>query len=1651
MATPGPPRQTTPQRRRYELDENDPWRVWAETLPDGVRQDAAVEAMTDASIHPDVWADALHRGWGGVKSRRSHMARAIAPLLDKMLEHEGGGALPGGCIYFSHAMTNVKRARCEYRARMARKRLEEEADNMLVQQRDAVLTILDNCGACVVEIDRKRVDRRACIEEADLQACNLDESSERVSRLLTAQAGYLLRKHTGIELPISDLIRCGDGRRHGGGGGNETCSSTITTTIDTQDDNEDIQGSRKGRPLFGPDDLPLSSSASAINRAARRAGIQTRGSFDTIAEYVKDMIEGGRSNQRQSTSGTDDDALIDDDEEDLNPVSKENRRIAAVKAPRSHVDPYPSLWAAVRRVARTPHIPVSLRQVLMQADDDDDDDDDVVEGDSASRSWWGKFQRFWQEQSRLHIDTRDHRRAETLMDDWNAFGVEEVLQLEEAVLPPADKRPPGVSDVIAAVGQYHGGDGDGAMSRMSALFEATYRDAGDDLTAEELDMLLKKVDQQLEHYASWDGECSLDAGTRCFIRQYMGLSNVAEERALPVRPAFHTLPEMDLRFDDDDDGGDDDHDDDDDDDGGGDDDGAGCVPLPPLPFPDTTTTTTSSSMDVEMTVADPPPPPVAPQQQQQQQQVLEKETQEDVVMSASGPLAVSDASVVVMDPPTPTPPTATASGTAEEEEEEELMDPLDRDIAALQDRKLLSKADTTATRLFLRHTERLVNLRGPSAGGGESGAESPETRHCKWGLGRCWALINFLCSPGNADYQASVARRKQMTTIASATTSNAPPRLSQRYEAMRTLLYHHFRSSETRNVLASVGTGKEDEAIYSNSIHVGSWVADFPLVTLQEAKSMVPGHAMLGGGGSPGSLGDDGARAIEIEPAWDYTMGGWLCLRCKQKLRERYGDCECKCFRGHARRECMGPASPCYGFHPNRLMEKLALGLPTRYITDRGDSDAYFKRSWSPRQRHRRFRMAIKNIVLHGDPFFGVVPPSERHISYTGLVHSMLPIMQDWLQRMDWERYDVWDHKRSLHHIYVMNVARLDILVEAGAWAPHLHEQQQQQLDQQQQKTDESTSSSAILPKKKKARGRKRRSTATAGRRPRAVWSRISGRCAMCGQDMVVNKNNTSRGLCVGCRSWKRMTEVESPLIGNIPEYRRFNAKASSVADKDADLMRQSFGSRSQYTEVPLPPTSPFAFSPNGLGDEVTSRFRKGLRELRYSCVRAELDDCKAREAIEDRLSATLPDFGGGGEDEKAAIKQYLKEHPELVGTIDCTGCIWSVAFPDFGEEGNTIEEYLEERPQLLETIHSLDRPLEWCDAQELQRMERVIWEQVRSQICCWSQAAFERLLLLPMTESSDGDSWDPESKRMVAEWRRVWRGAIDTCRDPVSAEAFRQTIVEALTTPAIAESEERLLDALPAAVVPADEPSPTTTNQRDRLALFGDLAPVLFPRRGNNNNNNNTSSESPVARLVRWWPQPIVRMVNRWLSWDETYRIFLQVRERFLQTTPSALHHHHHHHHHHEPESEPELESQGGGGGEEEEEAPGSPPRSDPDLPISAVAAALSDSTRRRRPCKPPLRAWGASVAWHAAGTKHRRPKKTEKDKKKKRKRVPKKKQPAVPRRISTVAWGAAVQWFAAAAPPAAPAAPTEDDHHHHHHHHHHHRRRRPKKRARV
>ena len=1294
-----------------------------------------MNALRDAQRHPKDWTDSLNRGWGGVKSKKSEKARAMAPVLQKMLLKDGKGNLPDGCIDFQLGMKESQEIQKECRVLETRRRLEERASKKLKEQKKDLIQILDSCSTNVLKIDEFRKQYNKNMLQSTSSRARLMQTVEWLDEIMTVQAQYLMSKYIGIEIP----------------------------SVDPRMDS-----------VFSPE-MPSLNTAANISYAARRAGISTRGSFLTVSDYIKQYTK------EKDQLGINEYPLIGTYCDGGGLKTREMHK--SIKAPRKYGNPHHCLWNKVKTAALIPFLPDSIRKLICVAE---------IDTDGNSTTWWKRFKKFWYHQDSLPMQERDHETAINFMDEWNRLDINYIFNMENALSDSPGKMPWRDPDQEM---EFEGDD-------MIDLFDNAYGNVViEELSMAEMDKMTKQVTAQLKSRCEQQGIGCLDNPSKTFVREFLGMSKLSHENNLSLVPSFNNLPPLPILM-------------------------AEAVPVnhrvlledssqkksrseepdqhqqqqsinPDISISSSNSSSSGNEDDKELLQSSPHPDTVMNQSTSLPPRESVRLTQTHLVLNDNGSLNTFLTERLELpnssDKESSSEETLPSSPTEQEQEEQETLkkDSLEVSLETLISKNIIEPGDAAAVRMFLKHAEIMLKLKI------EKGAELSYKR-LRWALSRCWALINFLCSVTNSIYQNSKQEAKGTEIIT-------------RYEAVRTVLNRHFSSPDVRAILSSAGTGKEDEVIYGNTIHEASWPADFPLMNLKQAKNLGPCSSSMTFGSSNISE-TRSAAAIEVEAPWGYTVGGWVCIRCMQKLKQRWGDCRCRCFRGHKRRQCMGPMSHCYGFHPNRLMEYLALGLQTRYNDGRGPGDAYFNRTWAGRQRWRRWRMCIKDIVLNGDSWFGVVPKNQQRLGFTGLSTNLKELTRDWLERVDWSHYSLWNKKRRRYNLFAMNVARLDMLVRCGSWFVMATEQKKPEAP----------------PTKKKKR---------AANHKKAVWSSISGRCAMCGQDLIVNKNNTSRGLCVGCRSWKAVTNVETQLIGNLPEYRFFNAKASSISDMDQDCVRRFFAADNQFIQArpTLCPDSAAlgiavaAFSSDGILTHVKNR----MRNLLY------------------------PDQEGLNEEEEEDDIPLGHWHDG----------IYYPHQPEKPDSNAALES------KLYTNTNSKALPPQ----EEQEGMLRGVWEEVRIEICCWSEASFKDLL----KESS----WDSESIALAREWRRVWHNVIKCFQNKNDIQEFRKIMMDAFSSSSSSSSspniqEASMLSLLPTNLIPKN------------LTIFGTIKPMskmsqckemIYMKR---QDQIYASSKSCLSRLMRWWPRPVVNMVNRWMRWKDDLTLFQKVRRNFAKKT---------------------------------------------------------------------------------------------------------------------------------------------------------------------
>ena len=408
---------------------------------------------------------------------------------------------------------------------------------------------------------------------------------------------------------------------------------------------------------------------------------------------------------------------------------------------------------------------------------------------------------------------------------------------------------------------------------------------------------------------------------------------------------------------------------------------------------------------------------------------------------------------------------------------------------------LMSSADASSLLGILDlHERRLLRAKTTCSAGGSGMALD---QRCSWGSVCLGYLKDFLVSAQNCAYLRGHAGRRASVLVED--TAPVDVRI-KRHETLAQMAHLLSRMQGPDNKVPVSATNSTVK-LWSNYVHRDSWVPDFPMCTLSQALE----------------AGDRVTEMYNLAKPWNYAMGGWFCIRCVQPLSERHGDCSCRCFRGHTRTECARPGSGCFGFHPNRFLEYLALGLPhDRNVVQRsrrqrggdavslevvrGPSQAvgkpYHRRSWDARKRWALFRTCIKMVIEGQAPWFGVVDPLERLPDCDGLVDDVAPLIHDWFYRLEIPQ----DPRGSAGRCQAVAKYQLDLLLDPSKYLPRM-------LDQ-------------IPPEALCGRGTVKPS-----------WNWISDRCPICGMSMHSNLNERCRGLCSGCRAWPPIRNPQTQLI----------------------------------------------------------------------------------------------------------------------------------------------------------------------------------------------------------------------------------------------------------------------------------------------------------------------------------------------------------------------------------------------------------------------------------------------------------------------------------------------------------------------------------------
>lgn len=426
---------------------------------------------------------------------------------------------------------------------------------------------------------------------------------------------------------------------------------------------------------------------------------------------------------------------------------------------------------------------------------------------------------------------------------------------------------------------------------------------------------------------------------------------------------------------------------------------------------------------------------------------------------------------------------------------------------------LMSQKDANALLGILDlHESRLMCARSEQPA--DRGLGLTLDQRCSWASVCLGYIKDFLRSPHNREYLQGCPNRR-----VSAAVEDVDPLATRlkRYETLGAVTQQMAKMEGPKGKAPVNGTNSAIK-LWSNYVHRDSWVPDFPICTRQEALE----------------AGDQVTERYNITKPWNYAMGGWMCIRCVQPLTTRDGNCACRCFRGHTRTECARPGSGCFGFHPNRFLEYLALGLPhdrslflqqqqqrqqqqqahpqhksrTTLVPgapSQSGGKPHHRRNWDARKRWTLFRNCIKKIIEGQAPWFGVVDEYERGIDFDGVVDDVAPLIRDWFYHLELPA----DPRGILGRCEAVAEYQLKIMLDPSKY-----------LDEQRPHIPQ-----AALEGKHDMR---------------PPWEWISDRCPLCGMHKQTNYNERCRGLCSGCRAWTPIINPQSRLIHQPGPYQVF-------------------------------------------------------------------------------------------------------------------------------------------------------------------------------------------------------------------------------------------------------------------------------------------------------------------------------------------------------------------------------------------------------------------------------------------------------------------------------------------------------------------------------
>lgn len=191
------------------------------------------------------------------------------------------------------------------------------------------------------------------------------------------------------------------------------------------------------------------------------------------------------------------------------------------------------------------------------------------------------------------------------------------------------------------------------------------------------------------------------------------------------------------------------------------------------------------------------------------------------------------------------------------------------------------------------------------------------------------------------------------------------------------------------------------------------------------------------------------------------------------------------------------------------------------------------------------FRGCIKEVILGRDPWFGVVPDSERCLGFDGIVDDLMPILQDWFERIEFRGNSEVAQERCER----LAKAHLDLLMDSSKY---IHP-------------------SAIV------------ATPATGSNPVGKhttvvynWSDVSHRCPFCGLRCVETQSESCRGQCSGCRAWEHVKSHQNLLIQTQEPYtvfKRRNRKRDKAKKATTTTTKKRARSKNPKTKAKTPKT----------------------------------------------------------------------------------------------------------------------------------------------------------------------------------------------------------------------------------------------------------------------------------------------------------------------------------------------------------------------------------------------------------------------------------------------------------------------------------------------